>query len=202
MMPGRTQGPVMAMARTERAPRGKPDERFQSAYRAYYRQVYVYFRRRTDVESAQDGCADTFLVAWRRIGDLPDESETLPWLYGIARRVLANQWRSRKRSDRLRDRLFGFGAEPERSPETIVVRAPHIQNVLDALERLKPIDRHVLLLSEWEGQSHKEIARAVGCKPHAVDQRIYRAKHRLEDEHRRAESSAVGMLDQREEGAP
>jgi RNA polymerase sigma-70 factor (ECF subfamily) len=192
----------MAMVRTERASRGTPEECFRSAYRTYYRQVYVYFRRRTDIESARDGCADTFLIVWRRIDDLPDGPDALPWLYGIARRVLANQWRSRKRSDRLRDRLFGFGAEPEPSPETIVVRAPHVQNVLDALERLRPIDREVLLLSEWEGQSHKEIAAAVGCKPHAVDQRIYRAKHRLEDELRRAESSAAGLLDQREGGAP
>lgn len=184
----------MAMVRTERASRGTPEDRFRSAYRDHYRQVYVYFRRRTDIESARDGCADTFLVAWRRIDDLPDESEALPWLYGIARRVLANQWRSQKRSDRLRDRLFGFGAEPEPSAETIVVRAPHIQNVLDALERLKPIDREVLLLSEWEGQSHKEIAAAVGCKPHAVDQRIYRAKHRLEDELRQVESDSTEPL--------
>jgi RNA polymerase sigma factor (sigma-70 family) len=200
-MPRRTQGPVMAMTRTERAPRGTSEERFRSAYQAHYRQVYVYFRRRTDIESARDGCADTFLVAWRRIDDLPDESEALPWLYGIARRVLANQWRSRKRSDRLRDRLFGFGADSEPSAEAIVVRAPHIQNVLDALERLKPIDREVLLLSEWEGQSHKEIAAAVRCKPHAVDQRIYRAKHRLEDELRRIESEPIGPLDQVDGGA-
>ena len=192
----------MAMVRTERASRGNPEDRFRSAYRDHYRQVYVYFRRRTDIESASDGCADTFLVAWRRIGDLPDEPDALPWLYGIARRVLANQWRTRNRSTRLRDRLMGLGSEPAPSPETLVVRAPHIQNVLDALDRLKPIDREVLLLSEWEGQSHKEIAAAVGCKPHAVDQRIYRAKHRLENQLRNIESGADAPLDQLEGGAP
>jgi len=191
----------MAMVRTERASRGDPEDRFRSAYRDHYRKVYMYFRRRTDIESARDGCADTFLVAWRRIDDLPDEPETLAWLYGVARRVLANQWRSRKRTNRLRDRLMGFGPESAPSPETLVVRAPHIQNVLDALDRLKPIDREVLLLSEWEGQSHKEIATAVGCKPHAVDQRIYRAKHRLEDELRSIESGMTGPLDQVEGGA-
>lgn len=195
-MPRRTQGPVMAMVRTERVSRADPEHCFRSAYRNHYRQVYVYFRRRTDIESARDGCADTFLVAWRRIDDLPDEPETLAWLYGVARRVLANQWRSRKRTNRLRDRLMGFGSEPAPSPETLVVRAPHIQNVLDALDRLKPIDREVLLLSEWEGQSTKEIAEAVGCKPHAIDQRIYRAKHRLEEELRRIEPGSSEPRDQ------
>lgn len=197
----RTQDPVMAMKRTEPASRGRPEDRFRSAYRDHYRQVYVYFRRRTDFESAQDGCADTFLVAWRRIEDLPDEPDVLPWLYGVARRVLANQWRTRKRTDRLRDRLRGFGSDPEPSLETIIIRAPHIQNVLDALERLKPIDREVLLLSEWEGQSNAEIAAAVGCKPHAVDQRIYRAKSRLENELRKTESNPADPLSQIEGGA-
>ncbi len=182
----------MAMVRTERVSRGTPEDRFRSTYRTYYRQVYVYFRRRTGIESARDGCADTFLVVWRRIDDLPDGPETLPWLYGVARRVLANQWRTQKRSNRLQDRLRGIGSESSPSPETLVVRAPHIQNVLDALDRLKPIDREVLLLSEWEGQSTKEIAAAVGCKPHAVDQRIYRAKHRLEAELSRIESESTG----------
>lgn len=191
----------MAMERTDRASTGTPEERFRSAYRDHYQQVYVYFRRRTDFESAQDGCADTFLVAWRRIDDLPSEPETLPWLYGIARRVLANQRRTQNRWTRLRDRLRGLGSEPEPSPETVVVRAPHIQNVLDALDRLRPIDREVLLLSEWEGQSHKEIATTVGCKPHAVDQRIYRAKHRLETELGRIESESTDPLSQANGGA-
>ncbi|MEN8114973.1 MAG: RNA polymerase sigma factor [Actinomycetota bacterium] len=176
------------MARTERVSRGNPEDRFRSAYRDHYRQVYVYFRRRTDVETALDGCSETFLVAWRRIDDLPEAPETLPWLYGVARRVFANQQRSRTRADRLVERLRGFGTSDEPSPEVQVVREPHIQNVLNALDQLKPIDREVLLLSQWEGQSTKEIAAALGCKPHAVDQRIYRAKRRLEDELRRIES--------------
>ncbi len=184
------------MTRTERVSMENPEERFRSAYRAHYRQVYVYFRRRTDVETALDGCAETFLVAWRRIDDLPNEPEALPWLYGVARRVFANQRRSRSRAGRLVERLKGFGASNEPSPEAQVIREPHIQNVLDALDQLKPMDREVLLLSQWEGQSTKEIAEAVGCKPHAVDQRIYRAKHRLEEQLRRIEPDSSEPWDQ------
>jgi RNA polymerase sigma-70 factor (ECF subfamily) len=39
-----------------------------------------------------EGLAETFLVAWRRLDDVPDDP--LPWLYRVARRVLANQRRS------------------------------------------------------------------------------------------------------------
>ena len=61
---------------------------FRSLYLDHYKQVYMYFRRRTDIECARDGTADTFLVAWRRLDDIPPEDKTLPWLYGTARRVL------------------------------------------------------------------------------------------------------------------
>ena len=49
--------------------------------------------------------AETFLVAWRRLDDVP--ADALPWLYGVARRVLANQRRSADRGAALERRLAG-----------------------------------------------------------------------------------------------
>jgi DNA-directed RNA polymerase specialized sigma24 family protein len=103
------------------------EQRFRSLYLDHYRQVYMYFRRRTDIECARDGTADTFLVAWRRIDNVPAGDRTLPWLYGTARRVLANQWRSRNRADRLREKLIGLGSLPEPGPEAAVIPASHVQ---------------------------------------------------------------------------
>ncbi len=73
------------------------DRRFDQVFRDYQRAVLVYFLRRTDRVTARDATADTFLVAWRRMDDMPSDEEVLPWLYGIARRVLANHRRSHKR---------------------------------------------------------------------------------------------------------
>jgi RNA polymerase sigma factor (sigma-70 family) len=156
-----------------------PNERFVVMYRAHYERVYMYFKRRTDIESARDGTADTFLVAWRRLDDVPDGDRTLPWLYGTARRVLWNQRRSRRRLDGLRERLKRVRSEPEPGPEAVVVRAPHIEAVAEALRRLREPDREVIRLAEWEGLSHAEIGVVVGCSTHAVDQRIHRALRRL-----------------------
>lgn len=159
--------------------RVEPEQRFRALYLAHYQQVYMYFRRRTDVETARDGTADTFLVAWRRFDELPSEDRTLPWLYGTARRVLANQWRSRRRSDRLQEKLTGMGSSPQPGPEDIVVPAAHVQAVLDALGRLRRDDCEIIRLAEWEGLSHREIATVLGCTTHAVDQRMHRARGRL-----------------------
>jgi RNA polymerase sigma-70 factor (ECF subfamily) len=144
--------------------------RFQMLYRAHYEKVYMYFKRRTDIESARDGTADTFLVVWRRFDDIPDGDGALPWLYGTARRVLSNQWRSRRRSDRLREKLMRMrSAEYE----------PHIEAVASALEQLRESDREAIRLAEWEGLSHQEIGAVMGCSTHAIDQRMHRALRRL-----------------------
>ena len=167
------------MATVETKSEASQSQRFQALYRAHYEQVYMYFKRRTDIESARDGTADTFLVAWRRIDDVPGGDATLPWLYGTARRVLSNQWRSRRRLDGLRDRLKNLRAEPEPGPEAVVVRAPHVEAVAEALGSLREPDREVIRLAEWEGLSHAEIGTVMGCSTHAVDQRMHRALRRL-----------------------
>ncbi|HEX6652604.1 MAG TPA: sigma factor, partial [Thermoleophilaceae bacterium] len=70
-------------------------ERFERMFRDSYPLVRAYALRRAAPEGAQDVVAETFLVAWRRLEDVPEDP--LPWLYGAARRVLANQRRSAAR---------------------------------------------------------------------------------------------------------
>ena len=162
--------------------RVEPEQQFRALYLDHYRQVYMFFRRRTDIECARDGTADTFLVAWRRLDDVPGGDKTLPWLYGTARRVLANQWRARRRSDRLREKLAGFGSDHEPGPEASVVPSAEAQRVLDAMEQLGKSDREIIRLAEWEELTHREIALVLGCSAHAVDQRLHRARRRLAKE--------------------
>jgi RNA polymerase sigma-70 factor (ECF subfamily) len=65
--------------------------------------VLAYARRRTDSATADDVVADVFLTAWRRLADVP--SDPLPWLLGIARRILANRRRGEARTAALHHRL-------------------------------------------------------------------------------------------------
>jgi DNA-directed RNA polymerase specialized sigma24 family protein len=48
--------------------------------------------------------AETFLTAWRRLDDVPAGDEARLWLYGVARRMLANQRRGARRRSSLADR--------------------------------------------------------------------------------------------------
>lgn len=168
-----------------------PEQRFRKLYRAHYPQVYAYFKRRTDIDSAADGTVETFMVAWRRIDDVPAGESELPWLYGVARRTLANQRRGHRRAARLTERLSSLGSEPDETPESVIVRGSEIQEVLDAFEQLKDSDREVLRLAEWEELPHAEIAESLGISRTAVDQRIHRALDRLEREVHRARHATI-----------
>jgi DNA-directed RNA polymerase specialized sigma24 family protein len=70
---------------------------FDEIYQAHGRAILGYALRRTSIDAAQDIAAETFLVAWRRIDEVP--KEPLPWLLGVARRILANQRRSATRAE-------------------------------------------------------------------------------------------------------
>jgi RNA polymerase sigma factor (sigma-70 family) len=142
---------------------------FERLYDRFSPDVAMYALRRADRETAQDAVAETFIVAWRRLDDVPG-SDPLPWLYGVARRVLANQRRSASRLAALRQRL-----EPEGAPASRV--ADHA--LAAALQQLSEADRELLMLIAWEGLSPTEAAVALGCSDGACRVRLHRARRRL-----------------------
>lgn len=152
-------------------------ERFQRVYTDHFDAVLGFsLRRTTRPEDAGDVVAETFLVAWRRIRHVPEEPATLPWLYGVARRVLANQRRGDSRRHRLGERLRHDLAVvvPDVSDE-VVVQA----DVAEAMSRLSPRDEEVLQLHLWEGLEPREIAEVLGLGTAVVRPRLSRARARL-----------------------
>lgn len=154
------------------------ETKFLGLYEAHHRRIYAYLKRRTDLNSAQECAADTFLVAWRRISDIPEGKE-LQWLYGVARRVLSNRRRASRRAKRLLDKMAAFGSSTDPTPETIVVRRQEDEALMAAVGKLRAQDRELLRLATWEEMPHREIAQILGCSSHAVDQRLHRATRRL-----------------------
>src|SRR4051794_20485390 len=79
--------------------------RFQALYEANYEPILGYALRRARGADALDVVSETFLVAWRRLARVPGGDEARLWLYGTARRVLANHERAERRRMRLGGRL-------------------------------------------------------------------------------------------------
>ncbi|GAA1012760.1 DNA-directed RNA polymerase sigma-70 factor [Acrocarpospora pleiomorpha] len=150
-------------------------QRFEELYLAHYPDLLAYVRRRTDSpDDAADAIAETFTTAWRRIDELPAGPQARLWLYGVARRVLANQRRGESRRSalalRLREELTVWD---EGTPIT------DQDTVRAAFGRLSPDDRELLSLVSWEGLTAPEIATVFGCSHGAVRIRLHRARKRL-----------------------
>ncbi len=154
------------------------EERFEGLFREHYAAIRAYALRRAPRDVAQDVVADTFVVAWRRLDDVP--ADALPWLYGVARRVLANERRSVSRRAALEHRLAGdtsrLGSHDvgEGLGDAELLRA--------ALAALSPRHRETLMLVAWEGLSGARAARAAGCSPATFAVRLHRARARLATE--------------------
>jgi len=131
------------------------EERFEGMFRQNYPAVRGYALRRTSADAAQDVVAETFLVAWRRLEDVPVDS--LPWLYGVARRVLANRRRSADRRAALEQRLAG--ADSRDSGRDPGERAGAAELLRTALRRLSEPSREALMLVAWHGLSGARATR-------------------------------------------
>jgi RNA polymerase sigma-70 factor, ECF subfamily len=147
-------------------------DRFEAIYESHYHRILGYALRRTNRDEAADVVAETFLTAWRRLEDVPDGRAALLWLYGTARRVLANQERARHRRERLSKRV-----RAELIPEVeSVTLEPGANLAAAALTRLRADERELLMLVAWEQLDAGEIAQVYACSRNAVRIRLHRAR--------------------------
>ena len=167
--------------------------RSQAADRARFEQIYTetrqpvlaYLLRRTEnIDDAADLLSETYLVAWRRIDNLPVGGDARLWLFGVARRLLANQRRRTQTGADLAAALKQTLAVEQ--PQPLPAEREDIGGVLLALAQLSAADRELLLLSGWEELTPTEIATVIGHPAPIVRVRLHRARARL-----RAKLSAV-----------
>ncbi len=154
-------------------------ERFEAAYRELYEPICGYALRRVrDPEDAAEAVAETFATLWRRFDRCPQDADLRPWLFGVARRVIANQRRSQRRRSALGERLAA-GIDPT------ALDAAHPDESSSELARafasLSDSDRELLSLLAWEGLTRDEVAIALGTSRAVVRLRLHRARKRLRD---------------------
>jgi RNA polymerase sigma-70 factor (ECF subfamily) len=156
----------------------EPAERFALAYEQCSEPILRYFLRRlSSIDAAADATADVFVVAWRRIAEMPDGNESRLWLFGVARLTLQNEMRRRRRHDTLTERL------------RIELAASRTQSHADgangslqtAMDMLSESDRELLRLTGWDGLTPSEAAHVLNIEPHVARVRLHRARGRLRD---------------------
>jgi RNA polymerase sigma-70 factor, ECF subfamily len=146
-------------------------ERFEGVYARYGAAVRAYARRRVVASLADDVAAEVFVVAWRRLDEMPEDP--LPWLLACARRVIANLLRGERRRRTL---LYRLRAVPSVTGSgTLQSAGPLAQ----ALRCLSEGDREVLMLVAWEGLTAAQGGEVLGCSEGAFAMRLHRARRRL-----------------------
>ncbi|MGH8959886.1 MAG: RNA polymerase sigma factor [Jatrophihabitantaceae bacterium] len=143
-----------------------------SWFRAYADRVLAYLLHRTDAQTAQDLLQEVFVVAFRKASELPEPP--LGWLFGTARRLLANRYRGHRRHDELIARLLEDAGQAT-DPDTAELKAAFVQT----LATLSVADREVLTLTGWYDLTPAEAAQALGCAATAYAVRLHRARKRL-----------------------
>ncbi|GAA3827400.1 sigma-70 family RNA polymerase sigma factor [Nocardioides panacisoli] len=157
-----------------------PEDTFRGLYAAHFDAVLGYALRRTDrPEDAADVAAETFVVAWRRLRHVPHGESARPWLYGVARRVLANHRRGESRRAALGARLRIQLVSAVRDSAGWADETVHRADVTAAMARLSARDEEVLQLHLWEGLESREIGEVLGLPATVVRPRLSRAKARL-----------------------
>lgn len=160
-------------------PTGGPDTtaRFRGLWSAHAPRVHAYAMRHVDPDTAQEVVAETFLVAWRRLGEVP--AEALPWLIVVARNTIANARRSHRRQRVLHDeltRLEQVSPAPGTGADDLAVERA---TMLRGLAALSPADREMLLLVSWDGLTSAQAAAVHGVTVPTFQVRLHRARRRL-----------------------
>jgi RNA polymerase sigma-70 factor, ECF subfamily len=147
---------------------------FEAMYRANYQDVLMFVRRRAHPMNVDDVVGETFLTAWRRRRDLPENAR--PWLFGTARNLMLNASRTLRRQHAVALRLAADDGTHSYDP---MVSAEARMDLTAAWQALSTTDQEILALHVWEGLKDREAATVLGCSRAAYSMRLGRAKRRL-----------------------
>ncbi len=171
-------------------PSTRPDElpAFDQLYRDHVDLIYRFAQRLCgEPDAAKDIVQDTFLNAYRGFKKFRGDARVSTWLYTIASRACLRMRRKRKGEPERELSLEEFiptsegefklqipmdGLTPEEA-----LQNKELRRALDqAIEKLPPKYRMVLVLRDMEGLSAKEVGTIMGLNERAVKSRLHRAR--------------------------
>lgn len=164
---------------------GSDPDAFEAFYRDHLETVRRFVARRvSDPELAADLTAAVFLAAIdKAAGYRPGRGSAAAWLIGIARNVVADEFRSQFRQQRLHRRVAGQRLLDADSVERIEERIDaerETRRLYAALATLKEKDRALLEMVAVDGLSVSDAAAALGLEPGAARVRLHRSRRALQ----------------------
>lgn len=147
---------------------------FESLVRRYQRMIYsLAYRMTGSATDAEDVMQETFIGAHQQLAGFRADAKFSSWLYRIAVNRCLN-WRKRAaRREQIHHDWQAQHADGGASDTGLA------QKVRDALLKLPPKQRAAVVLTTYDGLSHAEAARALGCSETTVSWRLFAARTKL-----------------------
>jgi RNA polymerase sigma-70 factor (ECF subfamily) len=153
------------------------EARFSALYQASYADLVRFAQRRVEHSHAEDVAAETFLVAWRRLDDVPDEPmDARAWLFGVARHTIMN---TRRGSDRRRALAVRLAATPLTAGDGAADLVAQQVDLAAGWSQLSEIHQEALALAVLDGLAAPQAAVVLGISPVAFRLRLSRARRAL-----------------------
>jgi RNA polymerase sigma-70 factor (ECF subfamily) len=160
-------------------------EAFEGLFARHHPAVFrLAYRLCGNEEEASDIAQESFVKAARGIRGFKEKSAFKSWLWRIAINTAKDFKRREKRKDEQLAKIESQQTSSEQLGKYIAdeqEKDTHAR-VLQALDKLSPEQRSAIVLTVYEGLSHKEAAEASGCSTSTLSWRIFRAKAKLKDE--------------------
>jgi RNA polymerase sigma-70 factor (ECF subfamily) len=162
---------------------------FGELVRRYQDRLYnTVYRLVDNQEDAQDIIQDAFLNAYQSLSGFKGDSQFFTWLYRIAVNTAISFKRKRRVVLAIRAGLSGSsgGADPLDSsefsrPEHALEKAEQERRIQEALQRLSPEHRTVLILKDMEGHKYETMAEILKVPVGTVRSRLHRARLELRE---------------------
>jgi RNA polymerase sigma-70 factor (ECF subfamily) len=162
--------------------RQRDPEALSAFFDRYFPQVYgLVHRLLGNRAQAEDAAQETWLKVYRSLHTLDPGRDPGPWLTTIAANTCRDLWRSGAFRMGLRSRDVDDPAVAERlvspapDPERHALASERERLVQEALARLPDPLRLVIVLHDWQGVGHPEIAEMLGLSHDAARKRYSRA---------------------------
>jgi RNA polymerase sigma-70 factor (ECF subfamily) len=161
---------------------------FGELVRRYQDRLYsTVYRLVANAEDAQDVVQEAFLNAYQSLNSFKGDAQFFTWLYRIAVNTAISLKRKQRVALTLRTgRSDAEGHEPtdpsdESRPEHALEKAEQERRIHDALSRLSPEHRTVLVLKDMEGQKYETMAEILQVPIGTVRSRLHRARLELRE---------------------
>lgn len=154
---------------------------FQALYGRHHRSVFGFLLRSLgERPAAEDLLQETFLRVFAHREEYRPTAAFKAWLLTIARNLLIDHLRQRSRSRDLESvENLEAVADPGATPLQQAEARQLGERLQEAVLRLAPSQREVLLLSRFASLSYAEIADVTGSSPEAVRVTLHRTLLRL-----------------------